>query len=132
MNDVTRRNIGPYDPVAQPRLATTLATIRDAEREMARRIEEAEVAAEARVAEAKAAAEAGIAEARLRGAKRAEAHHRERLATAGEEADRIRREGRLEVDSLLETLRARLTDRLDDMVALVVEIPTEEGRCWST
>jgi len=128
MTDGTQRNDGPNGAVAQPRVATVLATIREAEREMARRITEAEATVEARVAEAQAAAEAGIDEARRRGAERAETHHRQRLVTAGEEADRIRREGRLEADHLLGFLRPRLTELLDDMVALVLETPTEEGR----
>ncbi|MDH3298921.1 MAG: hypothetical protein OES24_00265 [Acidimicrobiia bacterium] len=132
MNDATRRNDGLPGAVEQPRVATMLATIREAEREMVRRIEEAKAAAEARVTEAQAAADAAVVEARKRGVEQAEAHHRERLATVGEEADRIRREGRHEADRLLETLRPRLTERLDDMVALVVQIPTEEGRCSST
>lgn len=132
MNDVPRRDNELDGAVDQPRVAATLATIREAEREMARRIDEAGVAAQARVTEAQAAAEARVVEARRRGAEQAEERHRRRLATAGEEADRIRRDGRAEAERLLETLRPRLTERLDDMVALVLEIPTEEDRCSST
>ncbi|MDH3294351.1 MAG: hypothetical protein OER95_08535 [Acidimicrobiia bacterium] len=132
MTDVPRRDGGPSGDAARPPVATMLTTIREAERAMARRITEAEAAAETRFAEAQAAAEATIDEARRRGADRAESHHRQRLATAKEEAGRIGREGRLEADRLLGSLRPRLTELLDDMVALVLEVPTEEDRCSST
>lgn len=132
MNDMSRRDDGSNGPVGEPRVAATLATIRAAEREMARRIAEAETAAEARVAEAERAAEARVAEARRRGAEQAEDRYHRRLAAAGEEADRIRRDGRAEAERLLETLRPRLAERLDDMVALVLDVPVEEGRCSST
>jgi vacuolar-type H+-ATPase subunit H len=111
----------------ESRALTTLAEIRALELEMARRLDDTRVEAAAAVADATRQARQTVVDARERGLRRAEAHHRERVAAAVAEAQQIHLTGQTDAADLLVELRPQLLGLVDAMLDVVLAPPTEEG-----
>lgn len=112
----------------EPRALTALNEIRALELEMAQRLDEARVDAAAAVARASDQARSTVSDARERGASQAVERQRVRVDTATVQAEQIRHAGEATATELLETLRPRLGELIDEMVELILSTSGGDGR----
>jgi vacuolar-type H+-ATPase subunit H len=112
----------------EPRALTAITEIRSLELEMAQRLDEARAEVDAAVACASDQARRTVTDAGERGARQAEECRRSRVDAATDQAEQIRHAGEVNAAELLETLRPRLGELIDEMVEVVLSTSGQDGR----